>query len=193
MQHRQLYACCYPSYCGQHIEFQYGTSACYIFITGLNATGINAETNKKFKTESKVSSWELQTICSRASVQEAAGSQELSIPEPRPRVKSRKHSVCTHFPKDQIVRYAEEPTLRVIFAEDAPAIQSHAPKRFGDPIVTDHQVLNKDGVSRNSHRYAVNLQDLATQWLQADPCKTTTSQETEEKDKSISSRMQVQR
>ena len=32
---------------------------------------------------------------------------------------------------------------------------------------------------RNNHRYAVVLQDLATQWIQAYPCKTIISQETQ--------------
>ena len=33
--------------------------------------------------------------------------------------------------------------------------------------------------SRNNHRYAVVVQDLATQWIQSYPCKTKTSQETQ--------------
>ena len=33
--------------------------------------------------------------------------------------------------------------------------------------------------SRNNHRYAVVVQDLATQWIQAYPCKNKTSQETQ--------------
>ena len=33
--------------------------------------------------------------------------------------------------------------------------------------------------SRNNHRYAVVVQDLASQWIQSYPCKTKTSQETE--------------
>ena len=35
-----------------------------------------------------------------------------------------------------------------------------------------------DSVS-NNHRYAVMVQDLATQWIQSYPCKTKTSQETQ--------------
>ena len=35
------------------------------------------------------------------------------------------------------------------------------------------------GESRNNHRYAVVVQDLATQWIQSYPCKKKTSQETE--------------
>ena len=43
----------------------------------------------------------------------------------------------------------------------------------------DHKVLSERCDSRNNHRYAVVVQDLATQWLQSYPCKTKTSQETE--------------
>ena len=33
--------------------------------------------------------------------------------------------------------------------------------------------------SRNNHRYAIVVQDWATQWIQSYPCKTKTSQETQ--------------
>ena len=52
-------------------------------------------------------------------------------------------------------------------------------EKFGDLITADHKVLNEDGESRDNHRYAVVVQDLATQWIQIYPCKTMTSQETE--------------
>ena len=51
--------------------------------------------------------------------------------------------------------------------------------KFGDLITADHKVLNEGGESRNNHRYAVVVQDLATQGIQSYPCKTQTSQETE--------------
>ena len=53
------------------------------------------------------------------------------------------------------------------------------PEEFGDLITADHTVLNEGCESRNNHRYAVVVQDLATQWIQSYPCKTKTSQETE--------------
>ena len=37
----------------------------------------------------------------------------------------------------------------------------------------------KNCESRNNHRYAIAVQDLATQWIQSYPCKTKTSQETQ--------------
>ena len=49
---------------------------------------------------------------------------------------------------------------------------------FGDLITADHKVLSDNCESRNNHRYAVVVQDLATQWIQAYPCKNKTSQET---------------
>ena len=52
-------------------------------------------------------------------------------------------------------------------------------KKFGDLITADHKVLSVGCESRNNHRYAVVVQDLATQWIQAYPCKTKTSQETQ--------------
>ena len=46
-------------------------------------------------------------------------------------------------------------------------------------ITADHKVLSDNCESRNNHRYAVVVQDLATQWIQAYPCKNKTSQETQ--------------
>ena len=42
---------------------------------------------------------------------------------------------------------------------------------FGDLITADHKVLSDNCESRNNHRYAVVVQDLATQWIQAYPWK----------------------
>ena len=42
-----------------------------------------------------------------------------------------------------------------------------------------HKVLNEGCASRDNHRYAVVVQDLATQWIQSYPCKTKSSHETE--------------
>ena len=50
---------------------------------------------------------------------------------------------------------------------------------FGDMIATDHKILSEASELRNNHRYAVVVQDLATQWLQAYTCKAKTSQETQ--------------
>ena len=42
---------------------------------------------------------------------------------------------------------------------------------FGDLIIAYHKVLSDNCESRNNHRYAVVVQALATQWIQAYPCK----------------------
>ena len=52
-------------------------------------------------------------------------------------------------------------------------------ENFGDLITADHKVLSDTCESRNNHRYAVVVQDLATQWIQVYPCKAKTSQETQ--------------
>ena len=52
-------------------------------------------------------------------------------------------------------------------------------EHFGDLISADHKILSEESESRNNHRYAVVVQDLAPQWLQLYPCKTKTSQETQ--------------
>ena len=44
-------------------------------------------------------------------------------------------------------------------------------EKFGDLITADHKVLNKEGESRNNHRYTVVVQDLATQSIQSYPYK----------------------
>ena len=52
-------------------------------------------------------------------------------------------------------------------------------EKFGDLITADHKVLSDNCESRNNHRYAVVVQDLATQWILSYPCKNKTSQETQ--------------
>ena len=52
-------------------------------------------------------------------------------------------------------------------------------ENFGDLITADQTKLSEGSESRNNHRYAVVVQDLATQWLQSYPCKTKTSQATQ--------------
>ena len=44
-------------------------------------------------------------------------------------------------------------------------------ENVGDLITADHRVLSDNCESRNNHRCAVVVQDLATQWIQAYPCK----------------------
>ena len=38
-------------------------------------------------------------------------------------------------------------------------------------ITADHRVLSEGCESRNNHQYAIAVQDLATQWIEAYPCR----------------------
>ena len=91
----------------------------------------------------------------------------------------RKHSILLIFQRTDIATYALRTTntrspCRRLHEGTIPRAEI-----FGDSITADHKVLIGEGVSRNNHRYAVVVQDLATQWIQSFPCKTKTSQETE--------------
>ena len=110
----------------------------------------------------------------------ASSSHEASL---EPIVKRRedlgKHNVHTHFPKDRNCEICKRTKItrapcRRRKGEAVPRVDN-----FGDLITADHKVLSDNCESRNNHRYAVVVQDLATQWIQAYPCKNKTSQETQ--------------
>ena len=90
-----------------------------------------------------------------------------------------KHSVYTHFPKDRNCEICQR--TKITRAPCRRRNDGAVPRaeNVGDLITADHKVLSDNCESRNNHRYAVVVQDLATQWIQAYPCKTKTSQETE--------------
>ena len=101
----------------------------------------------------------------------ASSSHEVSLePTTKRREDLGKHSVYTHFPKDRNCEICKRTNI------------TRAPcrRRNGEAVITaDHKVLSDNCESRNNHRYAVVVQDLATQWIQAYPCKNKTSQETQ--------------
>ena len=110
----------------------------------------------------------------------ASSSHEASL-EPMFKIREDlgKHSVHTHFPKDrncEICKWTKitRAPCRRRKGEAVPRADN-----FGDLITADHKVLCDNCESRNNHRYAVVVQDLATQWIQAYPCKNKTSQETQ--------------
>ena len=78
----------------------------------------------------------------------------------------------------EIARSVKGPKLQGPHAEDAMA-NPYLVLKNGDLITADHKVLGDNCESRNNHRYAVVVQVPATQWIQACPCKTKTSQETQ--------------
>ena len=85
----------------------------------------------------------------------------------------------THFPKDRNCEICKRTkiTRAPCRRRNGEAVPRAA--NFGDLITADHKVLSDNCESRNNHRYAVVVQDLATQWIQSYPCKTKTSQETQ--------------
>ena len=96
-------------------------------------------------------------------------------------IKSRKHSIYTHFPKDRncdvcLRTKVTRSPCRSRTGEALPRAE-----KFGDLITEDHKVLNEGCESRDHHWYAVVVQDLATQWVQSYPCKTKSSHETRKK------------
>ena len=94
-----------------------------------------------------------------------------------PRAKVGKHSVYTHFAKDPNCDICKKTKItRASCRRRASTVVPRA-ANFGDLITADHKVLSDNCESRDNHRYAVVVQDLATPWIQAYPCKTKTSQE----------------
>ena len=77
-----------------------------------------------------------------------------------------KHSVKTHFPKDRNCEICKR--TRITRAPCRRRNGGAVPRaeNFGDLITGDHKVLS----DRNKHRFAVVVQDSATQWIQAYPC-----------------------
>ena len=110
----------------------------------------------------------------------ASSSHEPSLePTPARSADLGKHSVYTHFPKDRNCEICQR--TKITRAACRRRIGGAVPRaeHVGGLITTDHKVLSEGCESRNNHRYAIVVQDLATQWIQSCPCKTETSQETQ--------------
>ena len=89
-----------------------------------------------------------------------------------------KHSVETHFPKDRNCEICQRTKItRAPCRRRIGGVALRA-ENFGDLITADHKVHSEGCESRNNRRYAVVVQDLATQWIWSYQCKTKTSQET---------------
>ena len=89
-----------------------------------------------------------------------------------------KHSVCTHIPKDRNCEICKR--TKITRAPCRRRIGGAVPRAENFDLMTaDHKVLSEGCESRNNHRYAIVVQDLATQRIQSYPCKTKTSQETQ--------------
>ena len=108
----------------------------------------------------------------------ASSSHEPSL-EPARSEDLGKHSVYTHFPKDRNCEICQRTKITRAPCRRRNGGAVPRAENFGDLITADHKVLSDNCESRNNHRYAVVVQDLATQWIQSYPCKTKTFQETQ--------------
>ena len=90
-----------------------------------------------------------------------------------------KHSAFSHFPKDRNCEICQRTKITRVPCRRRIGGAVPRAENFGDLIKADHKVLSEGCESRNNHRYAFVVQDLATQWIQSYPCKTKTSQETQ--------------
>ena len=110
-----------------------------------------------------------------------ASSSRESASEPRVKVVlvSGKHSIHTHFPKDRNCNICKRTKITRALCWKRTGTAILRAESFGDLIKADHKVLSEGCESRNSLRYAVVVQDLATQWILTSPCATKTSQETQ--------------
>ena len=100
----------------------------------------------------------------------SSSSHELPT-ESRAKVEPGSDPNCDHCLETKITRAS--------FRRRADAVMPRA-EIFCDVITADHRVFSEESESRNNHRHAVVVQDLAFQWLQSCPCKTKTSHETQE-------------
>ena len=109
-----------------------------------------------------------------------SSSHELPM-EPRAKVVpgSGEHSIFSHFPEDRNCDICLKTKLTRASCRRRTGTVVPRAEQFGDLITVDHKILSEESESRNNHRYAVVVQDLATQWIQSYPCETKTSQETQ--------------
>ena len=86
--------------------------------------------------------------------------------------KSRTHSIFTHFPKGRNCGVCLRTKITKASCRRRTGEALPRAEKFGDLTTADHNVFNEGCESRDNHRYAVAVQDLATQWIQSYPCKT---------------------
>ena len=110
----------------------------------------------------------------------ASSSHEVSLePTCKRREELGKHSVYTHFPKDRNCEICQRTKITRAPCRRRSGGAVVRAEKFGDLITADHKVLSENCESRNNHRYAIVVQDLATQWIRSYLCKTKTSRETQ--------------
>ena len=110
----------------------------------------------------------------------ASSSHEASLePTTKRREDLGQHNVYTHFPKDRNCEICQRAKITRVPCRRRIGGAVPRAESFGDLITADHKVLSECCESRHNHRYAIVVQDLATQWIQSYRCKTKTSQGTQ--------------
>ena len=93
----------------------------------------------------------------------ASSFHELSLePTPTRSVDLGRHSVYTQFPKDRNCEICKRTKITRAPCRRRKGEAVPRADNFGDLITADHKVLSDNCESRNNHRYAVVVQDLAT-------------------------------
>ena len=94
----------------------------------------------------------------------ASSSHEASLePTTKRREDLGKHNVHTYFPKDRNCEICKRTKITRAPCRRRKGEAVPRTDNFGDLITADHKVLSDNCESRNNHRYAVVVQDLATQ------------------------------
>ena len=94
--------------------------------------------------------------------------------EPRAKVEpsSSNHCVFLHFPKYPNFDVCLKTKITMASCSRRAGTVVPRAENVGDFFAADHKVLSEESDSRDNHRYAVVVQDFATQWIQSYPRKT---------------------
>ena len=89
----------------------------------------------------------------------------------RAKVVSGKYSIFAHFPKDRNCDICLRTKITWVSCRRRNGEAVPRAENFGHLMTADHKVPSEGCESRHTHRYAIVVQELATQWIQAYPCK----------------------
>ena len=91
----------------------------------------------------------------------------------------RKQDVFTLSPKNRNREVCKRRKITRPPCRKRTSNQEPRAKKSGHLITANHKILSEDCESRNNHRFAVVVQELASRWFQSYPCRMKKLQETE--------------
>ena len=106
------------------------------------------------------------------------------------KVVSKKHSIFTHFPKNRNCEVCKRTKITRAPCRKHTGDAAPRAENFGFLITAYHKVLIEGCESRNNHRFATVVQDLATQSIRSYPYKTRLLRKRKGVYESFSSRQQ---